>query len=297
MAVRLFITDNDYTMLDSADESLKVFGDNVRRWLDAEYTRLEYCLVNQSNGKINAGVCFNEFGATELNVMDFAVADHSFHEAANILTECISVVKKPWHHVVSYNLYDDSPQYRNYLSVFLDAGFEIHQQKKCFTFEDGVIPESDKRLYYRKLSQVGEAYFIEAVRRVTADTLDTSMANDALEQGEMQAAKAYVEGLKQIDYNESWWRLAYVGEKLAGLIIPQRLEEKIGGVNYIGVVPEMRGRGYINQLLRDATQVLIDAGLTTIYADIDVKNYPLEAALLRCGYRFKCEESVLTLES
>jgi len=297
MAVSLF-TENDYTMFEDASESLKGYGENVRRWLEAGTTQPEYCFVNQTNGKINAGVCFNdEFEVSELVIMDFAIADHSFNEAANILKECIALAQKPKYNVISYNLYDDSPQYRKILRVFLDAGFRIRQQKKCFTFEGGAIPECDGQLSYRMFSQVGEASFIEAVMRVTVDTLDTDMAKDASEQGELQAAKSYVESLKQIDYNESWWQLAYFDNELAGLIIPQRLDENIGAVNYIGVVPEMRGRGYVNELLNNVTRILTDAGFTRIYADIDSGNFPLEAALLRGGYHFKCEESVLTQRS
>ena len=67
MAVRLF-TENDYNILDVASESLKGFGDNVLRWLEAGSTQPEYCFVNQANGKINAGVCFNPKSPRKLYV-------------------------------------------------------------------------------------------------------------------------------------------------------------------------------------------------------------------------------------
>jgi RimJ/RimL family protein N-acetyltransferase len=56
-------------------------------------------------------------------------------------------------------------------------------------------------------------------------------------------------------------------------------------IGYIGVVPEQRGKGYIDTLLRQGTATLLTAGAVTIRADTDVNNLPMANAFRRCGYR------------
>jgi RimJ/RimL family protein N-acetyltransferase len=58
---------------------------------------------------------------------------------------------------------------------------------------------------------------------------------------------------------------------------------------YVGVVPEMRGRGYVDDLLAAGTATLLDAraeGGTEkpLRADTDVANAPMAAAFGRAGW-------------
>ena len=54
---------------------------------------------------------------------------------------------------------------------------------------------------------------------------------------------------------------------------------------HIGVVPEQRGRGYVNDLLAEATADAADRGFTSIISDTDVLNAPMIAAFERAGHR------------
>jgi GNAT superfamily N-acetyltransferase len=85
--------------------------------------------------------------------------------------------------------------------------------------------------------------------------------------------------------DREWWRLAYTPEgELAGLAIPSA---NAGGhvVGYLGVVPKMRGRGYVDDLLSEITRILVDAGAGKIVADTDTTNVPMARAFERAGYR------------
>jgi ribosomal protein S18 acetylase RimI-like enzyme len=55
-------------------------------------------------------------------------------------------------------------------------------------------------------------------------------------------------------------------------------------VAYLGVLPEHRGRGYVDDLLLEATHLLVEAGATEIDAATDVGNTPMAVAFARCGY-------------
>jgi RimJ/RimL family protein N-acetyltransferase len=60
-------------------------------------------------------------------------------------------------------------------------------------------------------------------------------------------------------------------------------------VFYVGVVPEMRGRGYVDDLLAAGTATLLEARRMDgdekpLRADTDVANTPMAAAFERAGW-------------
>lgn len=55
-------------------------------------------------------------------------------------------------------------------------------------------------------------------------------------------------------------------------------------IGYVGVLPVHRGRGYAEDLLIEATRLLVEDGATEIGAMTDVGNRPMAAAFTRCGY-------------
>ena len=50
------------------------------------------------------------------------------------------------------------------------------------------------------------------------------------------------------------------------------------------MVPEQRGRGYVDDLLRAGTAAARDAGYTSILSDADVLNEPMTAAFARADH-------------
>ena len=82
----------------------------------------------------------------------------------------------------------------------------------------------------------------------------------------------------------AWWRLARDGAgELAGFVIPSATESG-PNVGYLGVVPEARGRGLVDDLLAFATRFHAERGARTISATTDVTNAPMAAAFARAGY-------------
>ncbi|NMG11546.1 hypothetical protein DP117_33695 [Brasilonema sp. UFV-L1] len=63
--------------------------------------------------------------------------------------------------------------------------------------------------------------------------------------------------------------------------------ENDGGpiIGYIGVVPEHRGKGYVNDLLQQGTLILKSNGAVRIRSDADTVNIPMVHAFQRAGYR------------
>jgi ribosomal protein S18 acetylase RimI-like enzyme len=145
------------------------------------------------------------------------------------------------------------------------------------------LPDGPARLEFRP--EPHDGVFLDAFRRVAEGTLDaTTNAGRAAVGAERQARDAmrYYLGMPG---PRDWWRLAYTPEgSLAGLAIPSR---NFDGpvVAYLGVVPELRGHGYVDDLLAEITRLLAAEGAQRVRADTDLANRPMAAAFERAGYR------------
>ncbi len=102
--------------------------------------------------------------------------------------------------------------------------------------------------------------------------------------------------LKDIDFNPDWWQVAYNDQsEFVGLVVPQKFDDDCGAINYIGVSPDKRGKGYINDLLLEGSQLIFDANIPKIIADIDVENFPLDKSLNALGFEYERSLVVLKL--
>jgi RimJ/RimL family protein N-acetyltransferase len=82
-----------------------------------------------------------------------------------------------------------------------------------------------------------------------------------------------------------WWRLAYTADGgLAGLAMPN-CNPYGPVVGYLGVVPELRGRRYIDDILAEITRFHAARGAHRITDATDTTNLPMAAAFERAGYR------------
>ena len=127
--------------------------------------------------------------------------------------------------------------------------------------------------------------FVDVFARVSRHSLDAATARDVARLGVEGAARAELEGYKSMPGDRSWWRLAYDADgDLIGFAMPSA---NAGGpvVGYIGVVPEHRGHGYVDDLLAEITHALVETGAERIRSDTDFGNVPMAKAFERLGYR------------
>ena len=98
------------------------------------------------------------------------------------------------------------------------------------------------------------------------------------------AAESFVRGFGAA---HGLWRLGYdTAGSCVGIAVPDLGGDRWGpDIAYVGVLPEHRGRGYVDDLLVEATRLLAAAGAAEISAATDAGNLPMAAAFSRCGYR------------
>ncbi|WP_405062015.1 GNAT family N-acetyltransferase [Kribbella sp. NBC_01505] len=145
------------------------------------------------------------------------------------------------------------------------------------------LPQRSTRL---RFEPADDEAFVTMFMRVSEGSLDASTARDVARLGAEAAAREEVELYQTMLVGDrAWWRFAYDAEgKLIGFAIPSKNN---GGpvVGYLGVLPEHRGHGYIDDILAEITHLLAETGAERIRADTDFGNVPMAKAFERGGYR------------
>lgn len=186
------------------------------------------------------------------------------------------------------------PQFQHHpekrVELLEGVGFAFRRETGRFEWRGGELLAVPGRLSFRTLEEVGEDAFVDAMRRVSEGTLDREIREERERLGPQEAAREFFEDAQRVKHEPSWWRLAYSrpeGE-LVGLVMPAEPPAFLI-VFYVGVVPEMRGRGYVDDLLAAGTATLLDVRTKNgnekpLRADTDVANAPMAAAFERAGW-------------
>jgi RimJ/RimL family protein N-acetyltransferase len=127
--------------------------------------------------------------------------------------------------------------------------------------------------------------FVDVFQRVAEGSLDRETRRGVATLGPERAARRELDFYRSMPGERSWWRVARTADgRLAGMAIPSR--NAYGpNVGYLGVVPELRGRGYVHDLLAEITRFHAQAGAQTVTATTDVTNAPMAAAFTAAGYQ------------
>lgn len=272
------------------------FKDILESWINEGITRLEWCFVVEDHGNILGRLIYGVFD-NSLKMLDIWMKNFNDETKEKLLSDSLKIMKVKGFNNVECHLYSDKNNFQQYVKALTSVEFKVTQEKKSFVWEEGIINSLSGDLYFSTLEQIGSNEFINAIEKVTVGTLDEDDLAWVKEFGSKEAAIKYFNLLKDIDYTEGWWKLAYNREQeLLGLVVPQRLTEGIGGINYIGVIPEKRGQGYINHLVIEGVKTLKNNNIKKVIADIDVKNYPLDKVLQKQGFKLDCTMLVLKLD-
>lgn len=126
--------------------------------------------------------------------------------------------------------------------------------------------------------------FLDAFTRLSAGSLDAHTQNELRSMDAEQLAREDVEFYLDCPGERSWWRLAHLPDgTLAGMAIPSATPYH-RNVGYLGVVPEQRGQGLIDEILAEITRFHASEGAERITATTDTVNAPMAAAFDRAGY-------------
>ncbi|SDL80346.1 Acetyltransferase (GNAT) family protein [Nonomuraea maritima] len=158
---------------------------------------------------------------------------------------------------------------------------EVERLQYEWTPADGV-PSPAGRLTFAEAS---DAEFLAVFRRIAVGSLDAQTRANLADNGPDATARDEMAFYLDAPGKREWWRLAHTPEgEVAGLAIPSATPYNVN-VGYLGVVPEFRGRGYVDEVLAEITRIHAANGEPRVTATTDLGNAPMAAAFGRAGYR------------
>jgi RimJ/RimL family protein N-acetyltransferase len=144
------------------------------------------------------------------------------------------------------------------------------------------LPAGSGRL--RLSAEPDDAVFLDLFRRVAAGSLDADTRRAVAASGAEAAAREDLAFYRAAPGDRDWWRVARTADgALAGFVIPSATERS-ANVGYLGVVPALRGRGLVDDLLACAVRLHASRGATRVTATTDVANATMAAAFARAGF-------------
>jgi RimJ/RimL family protein N-acetyltransferase len=172
-------------------------------------------------------------------------------------------------------------------AVFEAAGMPLFQEKAGFLWrssEPDPPPVRKPRLRFQSVEEVGQESFARVMARSVVGTLDRQ---DRYYR-ELVGPEAW--GREMLGYlqpeDASSWLLALDGDgdEVGYVLIGGFDEPGRATIAHIGVVPESRGRGYVDELLQAGKAAARRRGFDRILSDVDVDNPPMLAAMERNGH-------------
>ncbi|MEU7898121.1 GNAT family N-acetyltransferase [Nonomuraea sp. NPDC049152] len=195
--------------------------------------------------------------------------------------------KPPLYNLTLPNGWRDDPAvssavaWRKAASVAAGLVEEVERLRLEWTPDLGV-PASSGRL---RFSEATDEEFLEVFRRIAVGSLDAETRRNVAALGADRAAREEMDFYLDRPGKREWWRVAHTPDgTVAGLAIPSATPYNVN-VGYLGVVPELRGRGYVDDILAEITRIHAENGAELITATTDTTNAPMAAAFARAGYR------------
>lgn len=162
-------------------------------------------------------------------------------------------------------------------------GMSLFQEKQgYFWVDDGSAVEVPQRLRFATLAEQGAAAYRTIMAQCGEGTMDR---NDRYYwggcgpdnwAGQMMSA-AHEEDAEM-------WLLGIRDGDPVGYVAVMSDDEWGSTIAHIGVTPDHRGNGYINDLLAAGTAAAQRAGISTMLSDVDVLNEPMRRAMVRAGH-------------
>lgn len=145
------------------------------------------------------------------------------------------------------------------------------------------IQAPSQRLMFRPVKD--EEELLGLMTAALDGTLDAHSRADLRQMSPREAAvRQYADELVGYSSPRDWWRIATLPEgEPVGFVIPARNDYN-PIVAYLAVLPQYRGRGYVDAILAEGTRVLAAQNASRIRAATDLGNTPMAEAFRRAGY-------------
>ena len=145
------------------------------------------------------------------------------------------------------------------------------------------IRAPSRRLMFRPVKD--EEELLVLLTAVLDGTLDAHSRADLRQMSAREAAvRQYEDEFAGYSSPRDWWRIATLpdGDPVGFVIAARNDYNPI--VAYLAVLPQHRGRGYVDAILAEGTRILAAQNVARIRAATDLGNTPMAEAFRRAGY-------------
>lgn len=235
--------------------------------------------------------------ATELVVSSFTADDDVPDEPLiGLVAKILELAESPTAEYVRYRINPELVSHaERHRRIVTEAGMALFQEKEGLHLDltTWVPPgPAAARLEFRSLDDVGDAAFTPVIASVGFGTLDRNDAWFHERAGAANWGEVFL-SMCGADDRKSWI-LAYDRRRVpVGFIGVNRMPiesptpwdiESTGTIAMTGVVPDHRGRGYIEQILAAGLEAAASRGFEAMLDSVDVENAPMLSAMAEQGY-------------
>jgi RimJ/RimL family protein N-acetyltransferase len=221
--------------------------------------------------------------------------DDWLEAGVELLTAGVGQIDAPgcdyWDARVNPEVHDHADQRRRLMEA---AGMSLFQEKHGYHWDDPGAPVvAPDRLRFRTITETGEDLYRDTLGRVGRGTLDRNDRWYHAKAGEANWAAVFVGSVGDGDA-EMWLHGELADGTPVGFVAMADFSfdnptpwdvTPCATVFFIGVVPEQRGNGYVDDLLLAGTAAAQRRGYRAVLSDVDVLNRPMGKAMERCGHR------------
>lgn len=264
---------------------------HLERALAARETSLDSCLVADDDGRFAGRVYlwYRPDNPVFVHLFDLDWSRADWRDLGlRLIDAALDAVSDTASNGILYALDRPHPwhsQPERRAELFETAGFKLIRRGQRWELKgDSDDPHAREGLSFRTRAEVGDAAFRGAIARVSDGTLDARLQEMRARLGREGDAAQHFRLLTGLAHEPDWWQLAFDADgDLVGLFVAGG--DVMGPViAYVGVVPERRGRRYVDDLLVRAIATLTAYGAKVIRADTDLANVPMANAFARAGF-------------
>ncbi len=272
---------NDYLSL-----SKNISKREISFLLDNFYTEKDFIFTFYLNERTVLGliICIENKNTKNALIYDFSSSDNdSLKKYGEIFLKKITgeLSKKRYREVEVYFSETKTNHFEEVTEILQKVGFSLFQTKLKFILKNKK-EITNSHFVFKSINDVGKNKFAKILQKISAESLDGEDIEFHHKYGSKQASLKYFEELKSQNFIPDLWELAFYKDSLVGLIISQIEDENTGSISYIGIIPEMRGKKFIDKLIWHSITKF--SNKKRIIAETDVNNNPMIYAFLRNGF-------------
>jgi ribosomal protein S18 acetylase RimI-like enzyme len=272
---------------------LREYADTL---LQGRFTKPDWCLVGLEAGKPVARAALwalpGQAIPTDIVLIEADWSDNDLSAGQALMAQVHELAeglgtRALTHHVDSP---PGAPQYQENegarIRLLVESGYELLRDGLRWRYSgasaQGASPA--RALAFRALPEVGEDAFVDALASTYEGTRDSWITRSIEEHGTHGAARADFLDYQGMEHLPEWWELAYTDDGALAGVIMAAMNPSSAVIAFVGVVPEQRGRGLAQRLVRRGTEQLLESGADEIRGDCDLDNVGMVKAFERAGY-------------